>query len=260
MTPSSNRPSFFGIVGSTLDASCAIAYLRVLENVSQSVQSCDGTSLLLCSTLALFRSPAASRGILEFRRCSCNTMKAQAISPCPRHRRRPADTSRMQTAQSRRTYDHRVREAVVESGDRNPFAELEIPRSTIRSWMHRGLPDVVTSEWVTCDRAALSSEIRALRQRTALLAGVASLLAAMLRVSIDRVDYSGMPKANPRLRYRGHRARTGRVAAAFGASNRPALAFEPSTAVSRPWQRTARSWSSSTRRSPSATLQKCVGF
>jgi transposase InsO family protein len=95
----------------------------------------------------------------------------------------------MQTAQSRWNYDHRIREAVLESGDRDLFPELEIPQSTIRSWIHRGLPDVVTSEWVTSDRAALVSEIQALRQRTALLAGVVGLLAAMLRASRSRIDY-----------------------------------------------------------------------
>jgi len=95
----------------------------------------------------------------------------------------------MQTAQSRRTYDHRIREAILETGDRNLYAELEIPQSTIRSWIHRGLPDVVTSELVACDRAALISEIHALSQRTALLAAVIGLLTAMLRVSKDRLDY-----------------------------------------------------------------------
>ncbi len=95
----------------------------------------------------------------------------------------------MQTAQSRRNYDHRIREAILESGDRELFPELEIPKSTIRSWIHRGLPDVVTSELGTCDRAALICEIHALRQRTALLTGVVGLLAAMLRVSKHRTEY-----------------------------------------------------------------------
>ncbi len=106
----------------------------------------------------------------------------------PTRRQRRADTPRMQTTQSRRTYDHRIREAILESGDRNLYAELEIPQSTIRSWVHRGLPDVVTSELVACDRAALISEIRALRQRTAVLAAVVGLLAAVLRVSKNHLD------------------------------------------------------------------------
>ena len=94
----------------------------------------------------------------------------------------------METAGSRRTYDHRIREAILESGDREHFPELEIPDSTIRSWIHRGLPKVVTSEQHTCDRTALVSEIRALRHRAALLAGVVGLLVVMLRISKDRAD------------------------------------------------------------------------
>ena len=89
----------------------------------------------------------------------------------------------MHTAHSRRTYDHRIREAILESGERDLFPELRIPPSTIRSCFHRGLPEVTTAELASCDRAALLSEIRALRQRAALLAGVVGLLTVMLRLS-----------------------------------------------------------------------------
>jgi hypothetical protein len=95
----------------------------------------------------------------------------------------------MQTTQSRRTYDHRNREAILETRDRNLYPELEIPQSTIRGWVHPGQPDVVTSELIACDRVALISENHALRQRTALLAAVIGLLAAMLRVSKNGLDY-----------------------------------------------------------------------
>jgi transposase InsO family protein len=110
----------------------------------------------------------------------------------------------MQASQSRRTYDHRIKQAILESETRDLFPELEIPKSrasgagqalatasaaTIRSWIHRGLADVVTSELIPCDRAVLISEIHALRQRTALLTAVVGLLVAMLRVSKNRLDY-----------------------------------------------------------------------
>ena len=75
----------------------------------------------------------------------------------------------MQTSQPRRSYDYRIQGAICESGDRDLFPELNIPRSTIRSWIHRGLPDVVTSDLVTRDRADLLAEIRLYRYRTALL-------------------------------------------------------------------------------------------
>ncbi len=70
-----------------------------------------------------------------------------------------ADTFQMQTAHPRRTYDYRIQEAICETGDRELFPELNIPRSTIRSWIHRGVPDVVTSDLRACDRADLVVEI-----------------------------------------------------------------------------------------------------
>jgi hypothetical protein len=33
---------------------------------------------------------------------------------------------------------------IFETGDIDLFPELKIPRSTIRDWFHRGIPDVVT--------------------------------------------------------------------------------------------------------------------
>ncbi len=108
---------------------------------------------------------------------------------CSIHRQPHTDTSAMQTAQPRRTYDHRIKQAILETGDRHLFAELEIPKSTVRSWIHRGVPDAVTSELVDRDRSALIEEVHALRKRTALLAAVVGLLVAMLRTSKTRIDY-----------------------------------------------------------------------
>ena len=75
----------------------------------------------------------------------------------------------MQTSHSRRTYDYRIQEAICETGDRDLFPDLEIPRSTIRSWIHRGVPDVVTGNLAARDRADLVTEIHQLHRRTALV-------------------------------------------------------------------------------------------
>jgi hypothetical protein len=95
----------------------------------------------------------------------------------------------MQTSLARRVYDHRIQEAICASGDRGLFPELQIPQSTIRNWIHRGIPDVVTCETVDFDRAELVAEVEALRQRTALLGAVVGLLMAMLRASNVRFEY-----------------------------------------------------------------------
>ena len=107
----------------------------------------------------------------------------------------------MQTAQSRRTYDHQIRQAILESRDRDLFPNLDIPRSTVRSWIHRGMPDIVANGRVTCERAALLAEVHALRMRTAIFAAVVGLLVTMLRVSKIRPGYEryadGKAKAVP---------------------------------------------------------------
>ena len=95
----------------------------------------------------------------------------------------------MQTSRPRRTYDYRIQEAIRETGDRDLFPELKIPRSTIRSWLHRGVPDVVTCDLPGRDRADLIAEIRQYRHRTALLGAVVGLSIAMLRVSKVRLNY-----------------------------------------------------------------------
>ena len=48
----------------------------------------------------------------------------------------------MTPLRSRRTYDHRIREMICETGDPGLFPELKIRRSTIRSWLRRGVSDV----------------------------------------------------------------------------------------------------------------------
>jgi hypothetical protein len=80
---------------------------------------------------------------------------------------------------SRRTYDYQIQEAICESGDRELFPELNIPRSTIRSWIHRGMPDVVAGDLASHDYAEMAAEIERLRRRTALLSAVIGLLTAM---------------------------------------------------------------------------------
>jgi len=112
-------------------------------------------------------------------------------------RRIPAtDISQMEAFQSRRTYDHRIREAICESGERDLFPELDIPRSTLRSWIHRGAPDVFISDLAARERADLIVEIRELEHRTALLRAVVGLLITMLRVSKVRFDYERFPEGD----------------------------------------------------------------
>jgi putative transposase len=102
----------------------------------------------------------------------------------------------MRTPHSRRIYDYRIRETICESGDRDLFPELDIPRSTVRSWIHRGVPDVVISDLATRDHSDLLVEIQELQRRMALLGAVVGLLTAMLRVSKVQFDFERLPDGN----------------------------------------------------------------
>jgi putative transposase len=100
----------------------------------------------------------------------------------------------MTVLHSRRTYDYRIREAISESGDRELFPELNIPRSTVRSRIHRGMPDVVTADLAADGYAGMATEIERLQCRTALLGATVGLLIAMLRVSKVQLDYKRLPE------------------------------------------------------------------
>jgi len=102
----------------------------------------------------------------------------------------------MEALRSRRTYDYRIQEAICESGDRDLFPELNIPRSTIRSWIHRGTTDVVSCDLAEDDRGELVAEIEKLRGHTARLGAMVTLLIAVLRASKVKFDYERFPECD----------------------------------------------------------------
>ena len=113
----------------------------------------------------------------------------------------------MTTLRTRRTYDHRIREMICETGDPDLFPELKIPRSTIRNWFRRGIPDVVTCDLLSVEKTELLAEMQELRHRTAVLGAIVGLLVAMLRVSEHRLDHERLPEGNgKRALLRAHRA------------------------------------------------------
>ena len=42
------------------------------------------------------------------------------------------------------TYDHRVKELIIQSKNTELFPDIKIPKSTIRSWMNQGIRKVVS--------------------------------------------------------------------------------------------------------------------
>jgi hypothetical protein len=76
------------------------------------------------------------------------------------------------------------------------FSELNIPRSTIRSWIHHGTTDLVSCDSVDNERAELVDEIEKLRRRTALIGTIVGLLNALLRVSKVQLDYERLSNSD----------------------------------------------------------------
>jgi hypothetical protein len=102
----------------------------------------------------------------------------------------------MQTSLPGRCYDHRIREAICESRDPYLFPDLNIPNSTIRSWLHRGVPDVVTSALADGDHSKLLSDNHELMRRVALLGAIVGALVAVLRVSKSRLEFERIPEGS----------------------------------------------------------------
>jgi putative transposase len=85
-----------------------------------------------------------------------------------------------------RTYDHRIRDAIVASGDPDLFPDLRIPRSTVRTWLKEGPQDVVR---LSDDFVQLRVRIARLEKRVAILYEVIRLLLAWKRAAGQRLDH-----------------------------------------------------------------------
>ena len=62
------------------------------------------------------------------------------------------------TSRPRRTYDHRIKAQIVFTGNPDLFPELEIPRSTVLSWIRRGVWEVVSLDTEREAEAAVGGE------------------------------------------------------------------------------------------------------
>lgn len=86
----------------------------------------------------------------------------------------------------RRTYDHRIREAIVASGDPNLFPELNIPPSTTRTWLKEGCRAVVG---FSDDETALRIRLTRLEKQLRVLREIVRLLLAWKKVSGATLDH-----------------------------------------------------------------------
>jgi hypothetical protein len=101
----------------------------------------------------------------------------------------------------RRTYDHRLRELAYHAGDPGVAQRLGVPRSTARSWMRRGMPDVVTLDVLDPDAGELRVQVVRLENRVRMLLAIVRLLFCVLRISGVRLDGDRVPSGDGKTNY-----------------------------------------------------------
>ena len=93
---------------------------------------------------------------------------------------------------SRRSYDHRIREIVCQTGNPRIFQHLRIPRSTTASWLSRGPRRVVSLDWHH-DIASVLDENEKLKRRAQRQTAIIRLLVVLLKLSGFRLDEQRLP-------------------------------------------------------------------
>ena len=97
-----------------------------------------------------------------------------------------------QPLRSRRSYDHRIREIVCQTGNPRIFQHLRIPRSTTASWLSRRRPNVVSLDWEQ-EIALVLDENERLKRRAERQTAIIRLLVVLLKLSGFRLDEQRLP-------------------------------------------------------------------
>ena len=104
-----------------------------------------------------------------------------------------------QLSGSRRSYDHRIREIVCQTGNPRIFQHLHIPRSTTASWLSRGCRSVVSLDWQH-DMASVLDENERLKRRAERQTAIIRLLVVLLKLSGFRLDEQRLPDGKAKAR------------------------------------------------------------
>ena len=104
-----------------------------------------------------------------------------------------------QLSGSRRSYDHRIRQIVCETGNPRIFQHLRIPRSTTASWLSRGHRRVVSLDWHH-DIASVLDENEKLKRRAQRQTAIIRLLVVLLKLSGFRLDEQRLPDGTAKAR------------------------------------------------------------
>jgi transposase InsO family protein len=97
-------------------------------------------------------------------------------------------------ATARRSYDHRIRAAVVATGNPHLFPKLKIPSGTARTWIRRGSRKVVAAaNDGPADVGELRAELEVLRAKAEMYLAIASVFLVVMKVLGLKLDNRRLP-------------------------------------------------------------------
>ena len=97
-------------------------------------------------------------------------------------------------------YDHRLRNAIVESGDKDLFRDLNTPNSTIRDWLRKGKVKVITNEALSLTNEEPIFENQMLRQEIKHEKARINLVTNSVNVMGFQVQYLRLPTSEAKSR------------------------------------------------------------
>ncbi len=101
----------------------------------------------------------------------------------------------MRTYRVRRSYDHRLRDAIAATGNADLFRNVAIPASTRRTWARGEVRPVIAAVDVELEVYELVEQVDSLRQRAKVQATVIGLLVRLLRLRGGNLDGDRVPKS-----------------------------------------------------------------
>ena len=102
---------------------------------------------------------------------------------------------------ARRSYDHRIRAAVVATGNPHLFPKLNIPKATARTWIRRGSRKVVAAaNDGPTDVEELRAELVELRAKAEMYLAIATVLLVVSKVVGLKLDNRRLPDGADKVR------------------------------------------------------------
>ncbi len=97
---------------------------------------------------------------------------------------------------AQRSYDHRLRNLVLSTGNIQVALDRGVPRSTVRGWLRMAPREVVSVDGLDHTVEELRNELFALREKNAKLRALLRLFVALLRVSGFSLSQSHLPEGS----------------------------------------------------------------